>query len=309
MNTDILIDNDGILRFANLVVFIFLSLAYIHSDYSASALVGLFVQAFINILGQVFISIKYQNYSFGPISSPFIGSELVSFSIIALVLSVSPIPVEPNISDMLILMIILVVFIVSSVLSYVWIVTGVTVLLFSVYYVDSEPFASLAGAIIVGGMLVTTYFNQWIINRLGQQFVKLSPVNQLSVGESQLEAEFVYGSELSENTGKLWYCRIPLDDDKWFTIKEESRQKLKDTLDAEPTDRDITQNSRCILCDKKKGVININHGVQCDKISSILSEASKSQICDSCLQNVFKDVLQDDSIEEFTSEEHLADKL
>lgn len=311
MNTDLFLDNEEYVRGINLGMFIILAVVLIKTKYSSIALLALGIQSSLNLIGQISTSIKYQDYNMGPISSPFLGSEIASFTIISLVLtnSIIPLPFSINTEIFLILTAGLLVFVISSILPYLWLFSGLTVIGLAAYFVDSAPYASTSGIITVSIMIGITHANQILVNKIEQTFVNYYNPTELSVGESHIESEFAYGEELDSSTESLWYCRIPLDDNNWFTIKEDSKNELKDALTSEYKDGLEGQNIQCVMCGSDEGILNIKHGLYCEKNSPVTASASKSQICTNCSQDVFRHILQDESIDEFRAEEYISRKI
>lgn len=309
MNTAWLFERDTEIRVANLAVFIALATGFIVTDQSVAILLVLVLQSGMNLISQVVLSIKYQNYNVGPITTPFIGSELAGFTIVTLLLMYVPLPFSLQINILLGVLLGVSAFIISVPLLYIWFISGLFTLGIAAYYVDEVPYASAVGILSAGSIISITYANQKIVNVVGQRFISTSGLEEIDIGESPLEEELVYGKELSETTDSVWYCKIPLDESAWFTLKGDRREDLKKILDSDLTETTYNSDIPCAVCGSEYGIMNISYGVQCEQESALYASASKSQICHSCSQDAFRKILTDGSIDTFNSEDYLSSQI
>lgn len=311
MNTNLLVEHSKLIRSFNLVVFVVLVSIFILTDFTGMVLFVLCVHSVVNLVGQVSMSLKYQKYGVGPISSPFLGAELAGFSAMALAITFVPLPFDLNIDVSFMLVGSVFVFIVSStaVFPYLWGSSGLTVIALSVVHLDREPYAPTAGVIAMAVTLGIVYVNERLRDKFSNMFVSFSGVDSLSVGESHIEGEFVNGKQVSEPTDSLWYCRIPLMNGEWVTLKEESKEDLKESLTSDSISGVEHKDTVCGFCGEPRSTVNMNSGRHCERTSWCFGRSSRTGICFTCSEEIFEEILEDESIEEFTPKEYLAEVI
>lgn len=307
MNTDIFINHSKKVRLINLAVFILFLLLFFRDYTKSIAIYGFIMQSTVNLIGQISLSIKYQQYDIGPISSPFMGSELTSFTVLVIALLQFNTPLNQTIAILLSAGIF--IFLVSSTISYLWLISTALLVIFSAIYLRQDPYSSVVSIAMMLIVLTIIYLNDILIDKSGNLFlVKTTPTN-ISVNKNKPQSELVYGQKRSDIEDEIFYCRIPLSDNKWVTIKDSSKEGLKDKLNSNMIDGSEEKDQECIICNEEETLLNTTRGIKCRKTTPISGEASKTRVCNYCTRKAFKNILEDDSIDLYSSEDYISKVL